>query len=185
MKYKKVKVLIWPPRLESSGSLTNTAGEDPLERIKGLMTMKKGSGIVVLLLLLNAARTYSEQSPTYVGWKNCTPCHSEITDSWQNTPHAKAIESLKKSGQENLPACVKCHVTAYEKDGGFIDNELTPEMAGVQCEVCHGPGSQHVSDPATKSIVKESGAALCRQCHTEGQDPKFDYAVKVKTVHGK
>jgi predicted CXXCH cytochrome family protein len=149
------------------------------------MALKKGSGIALLFLFLNAAGTYAEPSATYVGWKNCAPCHSDIADSWQNTRHAKAIESLKKSKQETLPACVKCHVTGYEKDGGFIDNELTPEMAGVQCEACHGPGSEHASSPATKNIVKESGAALCRQCHTEGQDPKFDYAVKVKTVHGK
>jgi predicted CXXCH cytochrome family protein len=149
------------------------------------MMMTKRSGIVGLLLLLYTAITYSEQSATYVGWKKCTTCHPGITDSWQNTRHAKAIESLKKSGQETLPACVKCHVTGYERDGGYIDYELTPEMAGVQCEVCHGPGSEHVSSPSTKGIVKESGAALCRQCHTEGQDPKFDYAVKAKTVHGK
>ena len=148
------------------------------------MTITKGAGILLLLLLMNTAGMYSEPSATYVGWEKCAPCHSDISDSWQNTRHAKAIESLKKSKQETLPACVKCHVTGYEKDGGFIDNDLTPEMAGVQCEVCHGPGSEHVSSPATE-IVKESGAALCRQCHTEGQDPKFDYAVKVKTVHGK
>jgi predicted CXXCH cytochrome family protein len=149
------------------------------------MTIKNGAGIVLLLLLVNTAGTYSESSSTHVGWNKCTPCHSDISDSWQNTRHAKAIESLKKSKQETLPACVKCHVTGYEKDGGFIDNELTPEMAGVQCESCHGPGSTHVASPSTNNIVKESGAALCRQCHTEGQDPKFDYAVKVKSVHGK
>ncbi len=147
------------------------------------MIMNRASGIVFLFLLLNAAGTYSEQSAAYVGWTKCAPCHSDIADSWQNTRHAKAIESLKKSKQESLPACVKCHVTGYEKDGGFIDNELTPEMAGVQCEVCHGPGSEHVANPIAKNTVKESGAALCRQCHTEGQDPKFDYAAKVKTVH--
>ena len=152
---------------------------------KGFMLARKGSGIVLLLLLMNAAGIYSAPSATYVGWKQCAPCHSDVADSWQNTRHAKAIESLKKSKQEALPACVKCHVTGYEKDGGFIDNELTPEMAGVQCEVCHGPGSEHAANPVPGNVVKESGAALCRQCHTEGQDPKFDYAVKVKTVHGK
>jgi predicted CXXCH cytochrome family protein len=149
------------------------------------MRMKKGAWIVVLLLLMNAAGTYSEQSATYVGSKKCVPCHSAIMDSWQNTRHAKAIESLKKSKQETLPACVKCHVTGYEKDGGFIDYELTPEMAGVQCEVCHGPGSQHATSPTKKNIIKESSAALCRQCHTEGQDPGFNYATKVRSVHGK
>ncbi len=148
------------------------------------MTIKKGAGIILLLLLMNTAGAYSEQSATYVGLKKCAPCHPNISNSWQNTRHAKAIDSLKKSGQETLPACVKCHVTGYELDGGFIDYELTPEMAGVQCEVCHGPGSEHVASPMTKKIVKESGAALCRQCHTQGQDPGFDYAVKAKNVHG-
>jgi predicted CXXCH cytochrome family protein len=160
-------------------------GKNLLERIKGFMTIKKGFGIVLLLLLTNAAGTYSGPSATYVGWEKCTPCHTELSDSWKTTRHAKAIESLKKSKQESLPACVKCHVTGYEKDGGFIDIELTPEMAGVQCEACHDPGSEHAANPSAKNIVKEAGAALCRQCHTEGQDPKFDYAAKVKSVHGK
>lgn len=149
------------------------------------MIIKKGFGIVLLLLLVNATGIYSEQSASYVGLTKCATCHSAIQDTWQNTRHAKAIESLKKSGQENLPACVKCHVTGYEKDGGFIDNELTPEMAGVQCEVCHGPGSDHVASPMAKKMVKEPGTALCRQCHTEGQDAGFNYEVKVKNVHGK
>jgi predicted CXXCH cytochrome family protein len=148
------------------------------------MITKKSAGIVLVLLLMNVTGIYSDQSATYVGSKKCEPCHSVINDSWQNTRHAKAIESLKKSKQENLPACVKCHVTGYERDGGFIDNELTPEMAGVHCEVCHGPGSEHVANPTAKTIVKEAGATLCRQCHTQGQDPGFNYEAKVKNVHG-
>ncbi|MBN1566490.1 MAG: cytochrome C554 [Acidobacteria bacterium] len=148
------------------------------------MRIKKGSVIVLLLLLVSAAGAGSEQSASYVGGEKCAMCHSTINDTWQKTRHAKAIESLKKTGQEKLPACVKCHVTGYEKDGGFIDHELTPEMAGVQCEACHGPGSAHMADPTAKTIVKESGAALCRQCHTEGQDPGFNYEAKVKNIHG-
>jgi predicted CXXCH cytochrome family protein len=147
--------------------------------------VKNGFCIVFLLLLATAAGGYSENSASYVGSEKCAPCHSEIKDGWQKTRHAKAIESLKKSGQEKLPACVKCHVTGYERDGGFIDLELTPEMAGVQCEVCHGPGSAHAAGPSAKNIIKASGATLCRQCHTQGQDPGFNYEAKAKNVHGK
>jgi predicted CXXCH cytochrome family protein len=151
------------------------------------MIGKNGAGLLLLLLFLivSAADAYPEKSASYVGWTKCSACHSAVANTWQSTRHAKAIESLKKTGQETLPACVKCHVTGYEQDGGFIDYELTPEMAGVQCEVCHGPGGEHVTNPAGKDMIKESGAALCRQCHTEGQDPGFNYEVKVKDVHGK
>jgi predicted CXXCH cytochrome family protein len=153
--------------------------------VKGFMTMKKAFGLASLIFFMNALAAYSEEPAKYVGWSKCSLCHSGIKDSWQNTRHAKAIESLKKSKQENLAACVKCHVTGYEKDGGFIDYELTPEMAGVQCEACHGPGSAHAASPTKKNIVKVSGPELCRQCHTEKQDPGFNYAEKVKKVHGK
>ena len=36
-----------------------------------------------------------------------------------------------------------------------------------------------------ENIVRESGSELCRQCHTKGQDPGFNYEVKVLEVHGK
>jgi len=149
------------------------------------MIVRKVAGCILMLLIVNVAGVRSEQSGSYVGSEKCAPCHSDIDGPWKNTRHAKAIESLKKSGQEKLPACVKCHVTGFEKDGGFIDYELTPEMAGVQCEVCHGPGSSHIAGPSAKNITKDPGAALCRQCHTQGQDPGFNYEAKVKGVHGK
>jgi predicted CXXCH cytochrome family protein len=148
------------------------------------MMLQRASGITILALFLFAPWTYPEESGTYIGSKKCSACHSDIDKAWQETRHAKAIESLKKSKQENLPGCVKCHVTGYERDGGFIDNELTPEMAGVQCEACHGPGSNHITDPMGKKLTKEAGEDLCRQCHTKAQDAGFNYKEKVKLVHG-
>jgi predicted CXXCH cytochrome family protein len=148
------------------------------------MRIKGVSGIAVIVLFLSTSWIYSDDSGSYAGSKKCATCHSAISQTWQNTRHAKAIESLKKTGQENLPNCFKCHVTGYEKDGGFIDNELTPEMAGVQCEVCHSPGKDHASNPMQKKMIKEPGESLCRQCHTQGQDPGFNYKEKVKQAHG-
>jgi predicted CXXCH cytochrome family protein len=148
------------------------------------MTIKGIFGIATFALILSTSWIHSEDQGTYVGSKKCAMCHAAINKTWQTTRHAKAIESLKKTNQENLPDCVKCHVTGYEKDGGFIDNELTPEMAGIQCEVCHGPGGNHLKTPTKAKIIKEAGETLCRQCHTQGQDPGFKYAEKVKQVHG-
>jgi len=153
------------------------------------MTRKNIIGITIILLMLpglSLVRSVSSQeSANYVGNEKCSPCHSDIHKSWQETRHAKAIDSLKKSGQEGLAACVKCHVTGYEKDGGFLDYELTPEMAGVQCEACHGPGGKHISNPMGDKPARTPGEALCRECHTQGQDPGFNYEEKSKLSHAK
>lgn len=147
------------------------------------MMIRSSSAVALLLLAMVAPSTYSQKSAAYVGSSQCETCHADLGAGWQTTRHAKAIDSLKKSGQEKLPACVQCHVTGYEKDGGFIDMDLTPEMAGVQCEACHGPGSVHIEDPSV-DMIKDGGAELCRKCHTEKQDPGFKYEEKVKHVHG-
>jgi len=149
------------------------------------MKLKRFSGVIIIALFLCASWIHSGESGSYVGKEKCAMCHPAIHETWQSTRHAKAIESLKKSGQEVVPDCARCHVTGNGKDSGFIDYELTPEMAGVQCEVCHGPGGKHITDMTKKTINREPGETLCRECHTKGQDPGFDYKEKVKSAHGK
>ena len=138
--------------------------------------------IVVLLFWFLPFLALSQDTPKYKGWSYCKACHKPKTTGWEQTRHAKAFDSLKKTNQHDLPDCVKCHVTGYGEPGGFIDYELTPEMSGVQCEACHGPGS---STKAGKRISSQSRVTdKCRQCHTPGQDPKFDYKKKAAEVHG-
>lgn len=120
----------------------------------------------------------------YIGWTNCARCHEEIAAKWQLSGHARAFESLKKLSQENLPACISCHVTGYERPGGFIDIELTHNLVGVQCEECHGPGEDHAAAPyKNMTILAKPGVETCRRCHTPGQDPNFDYQKKVMNIH--
>ena len=124
----------------------------------------------------------------YLGYTSCMPCHNEIVSGWQTTPHANAFETLKEQGEEkqDIAGCVQCHVVAFEKDGGYIDRALTPELKDVQCEACHGPGRRHVeSDGDPSEILVRVDENLCRSCHTEGQDKNFDYAVKSRLVHGR
>jgi cytochrome c553 len=138
------------------------------------------------VLFSNVQDSYS-QTPKegYAGAEKCALCHGDLVKSWKTTRHAKALESLKKKSQETLPVCVKCHVTGFEKDGGFVDQELTPELAGVQCEACHGPAAVHASDPMNKkNLIANPAEKTCRSCHTVGQDPKFDFSAKRKLVHG-
>jgi hypothetical protein len=44
----------------------------------------------------------------------------------------------------------------------------TAALTNVQCESCHGPGSEHAGD--TTGIRKSYDAALCGRCHSRKQD---------------
>lgn len=136
---------------------------------------------------LGSTAVKAEIMGDYLGYTACISCHKEIVSGWRTTPHANAFETLKEQGEEkqNIAGCVQCHVVAFEKDGGYIDMALTPELKDVQCEACHGPGRKHVEsegDPA--EIQVRADEALCRTCHTQGQDKNFEYAVKSRLVHG-
>ena len=126
----------------------------------------------------------SEILGDYLGYKACIDCHTDIAEKWKTTKHGNAFENLKTQGtekQEN-PGCFRCHVVAYDEDGGYIDMELTPELKDVQCEACHGPGRKHTETLSTDDIYKAS-EEVCRKCHTEGQDKDFNYEKKSKLVH--
>jgi predicted CXXCH cytochrome family protein len=138
--------------------------------------------VVVLSFCFLPSLVLSQDTAQYKGWSYCKACHKPKTKGWEQTRHAKAFDSLKKTNQQDLPDCVKCHVTGYGEPGGFIDYELTPEMSGVQCEACHGRGSRHKG--GEKDIIAVPGTDKCRQCHTPGQDPKFDYKKRTAEVHG-
>jgi predicted CXXCH cytochrome family protein len=67
---------------------------------------------------------------------------------------------------ETIFRCFNCHATAV-KPGP----ELSDMQPGVQCERCHGPGSEHVSQPGKGNILKLSGLSAkdsiqkCAECH--------------------
>ena len=139
-----------------------------------------------LFFLLTDRNSSSEIYGSYLGWKACAECHDEEANGWQKTRHSRAFENLKTAGQADLPDCVRCHVVAYNIEGGFIDEELTAELGGVQCEECHGPGITHVEDPEKpEAVVASPSEQICRKCHTPGQDANFDYDRLVMEVHGR
>ena len=141
-------------------------------------------GAVALVLFSFPALLFAEAEDGYAGWKACRACHEKASAEWEKGAHARAFSDLAKKGQEKLPACTPCHVTGYGHPGGFVDGDLTPELAAVQCEACHGPGQKHVSSGGAEAVIAAPGITACRQCHTPGQDPGFDYAGKKAGVHG-
>ena len=168
------------PRHNSASSRTF-----PLERSRSKPRLLLGLLIFGLVLSLWALQVSAEIYGQYVGSETCVDCHAEISQLWSQTPHANAYDSLLNSGQQDLPACLQCHVVGYGETGGFLDQELTLELADVQCESCHGPGKRHIDAPDdTLNIIRSPTEKDCRTCHTIGQDPHFDFQNKVALVHG-
>ena len=125
-------------------------------------------------LFLERAKTQTriKETTPYASATECLPCHQEIGNAWKETRHARALETLKAEGQSYNPECVECHVVGFES-GGYVSDAMTPELGGVQCESCHGPGKVHLQDPSA-GYGKEARKA-CSKCHTRAKDPRFSF----------
>jgi len=124
----------------------------------------------------------------------CALCHSDKFQTWSGTAHATAMQR-QIDGHESAgfaQHCLKCHNLGYDTtagavNGGFDDVatetgwtfppvlqagnwDAMPaalrEVSNVQCENCHGAGSQHSrsgGNPAFITMSTSSGD--CGQCH--------------------
>jgi hypothetical protein len=75
-------------------------------------------------------------------------------------------------------SCFRCHtVGPQEPSAGAQSQDGRPGVhgtwaePGVQCEACHGPGSNHIPRPEARTEFVDSSARLCAGCHTAGPDP--------------
>jgi hypothetical protein len=107
----------------------------------------------------------------YTGSASCRPCHGAEFDKWNTTAHARALAALKKAGSDRDPECVICHVVGLEYEGGFVNEEKSPHLAGVGCENCHGPGSEHVLSAGQTPTSQPKMA--CAKCHTPERSGDF------------
>lgn len=96
-----------------------------------------------------------------------------VTGEWQ--AYETGDEWLSDAYNFNLN-CSYCHVTGFESDTLEWDDE------GVQCEACHGPGSEHVilmdelgfilnerdREDLHESINSAVDPQTCGQCHSRG-----------------
>ncbi|MBE0534898.1 MAG: hypothetical protein IH624_04450 [Phycisphaerae bacterium] len=111
----------------------------------------------------------------YLGNESCRSCHSYEYDKWSKNPHAHAYETLVNVGAQYDPECVKCHVVGFGYESGFISEESPKDLRDVGCEVCHGPGSEHL-----KSLTTGRGGtgisepmAKCIDCHNPDHSPGY------------
>ncbi|HLE56774.1 MAG TPA: T9SS type A sorting domain-containing protein, partial [Rhodothermia bacterium] len=108
------------------------------------------------------------------------------------TMFTEAIDGLKSDHYNSN--CVECHTVGYNVDpeadnGGFddvaaalgwmfpttleggnwqdiVDNyPALAQVSNIQCENCHGPGSQHYGDVRTIEVSIDEG--VCGRCHEE------------------
>lgn len=133
----------------------------------------------------------AKSANAYVGdtEKKCTMCHKAQVEAWKKWAMAKAWDKLSDADKKN-DACVKCHVTGYGKEGGWVSIEKTPNLVGVQCEACHGPATEHMKVPMAdkekrKATMSKPTEETCKACHIKEGNPnfkEFKFAEAVKTL---
>lgn len=119
----------------------------------------------------------SGPSPKYAGDVTCRACHLNVCRYETNTPHASAYSNpwFKAAGGQTNSSCLACHTVGYGLPTGFYFTNrnghfsYTTNLAGVQCENCHGPAANHAAnenDPTLRPRV-ELAATMCGGCHTD------------------
>lgn len=136
---------------------------------------------------------------SYVGATRCASCHRPEYDQWRKTRHWGAMATLARQNMQYTPDCLRCHTVAYGTPGGFRDLRLTPNLSGVQCESCHGPGANHIQEENLRAQVSNKSttstrtaimrtrfdAGFCMECHDTDNDPEFDFAKRMESVRHK
>ncbi len=146
---------------------------------------------------------HPSDTPKYVGAEKCAgACHKSESQGnqleiWKGTKHSKAYETLTTPKADSLaklkglttaavesPECLKCH-TVQSDASSFTETFNIKD--GVQCETCHGPGSEYKTisimkdrDKATANglIIHTEKELFCVKCHNS-ESPTFtgfDYA---------
>lgn len=129
-----------------------------------------------------AAVTSTANTEFFLGAETCRRCHPSQYDQWAATPHARAFVSLDADhGMTKTEDCARCHVTGFGHAAGYIPSSTSPNLENVQCEACHGPGTEHTR---TLGEVKMS-ETTCTNCHTGefAKDWDFDQYYEL-VVHG-
>ena len=138
---------------------------------------------------ISLASEGADKHPVYVGARVCATCHQSENmghqlSKWLASKHAGAyavlampesrkIADLSGIPQEpqEAPMCLGCHATGahaedWEKDSTFYVED------GVQCEKCHGPGSEYMDaavmadrDAAVKAGLMIPKMSDCMGCH--------------------
>lgn len=119
---------------------------------------------------------YSDQADKLT---SCGNCHVGTQSEWEGSEHADAWAGLQDSGHAQA-FCEGCHTVG--QNGNLIEQPAGWETTGedryhdVQCESCHGPGLDHVTDPEASQPYASLLVGLdltqgCAECHQGTHHP--------------
>ena len=159
--------------------------------------------MLVALGSLFAVAPAVSAEPKYVGLQDCGRCHKkeligDQVSAWKKEKHSKAMESLRSDEAKRIATerglkvppdqadeCVRCHATAHGLEKSQIFKKPLAISDGVQCESCHGPGSDYRKKTAHAASHEKGVAAgmwepgknekICTACHNP-ESPTFDTA---------
>ena len=114
----------------------------------------------------------SGATPTLVSSAACSQCHVAQYMKWANSAHAQATNPLPARALEFEAGCLNCHATGANRPNGI--NVDLARLPNVQCEQCHGPGSNHVKNPGKGYGRVSNMKTGCIACHTSEISPEFD-----------
>ena len=142
----------------------------------------------------------TELAGTFAGARACAECHTKAYAKWQDSPHAKATETLVELDPPRQfdPECISCHATGWDPqqyvpfETGYRSIAETAHLTNNGCENCHGPAAAHVEAERVRGaqrdlgLIEELRASLrltsatadlqvCRKCHDGDNSPDFDY----------
>ena len=148
----------------------------------------------------------------YIGAEKCGMCHKsdkqgEQLKIWQGSKHANAFKTLQTPEAQEIAKgmgiadasksekCLVCHASGYNVDAKMLDKKFSVED-GVQCETCHGAGSEYKSMKVMKSREESVKAglkvwkneeeikAMCVTCHNEKSPTykAFDFAKSYEKI---
>jgi len=147
--------------------------------------------ILIALFSLPIIFVYSQTTHSYVGVSTCGMCHKSEKQGnqlsiWQSSKHSQAYLALKSEKADKIaeekgfktkavetPECLKCHASGYNVDAKLLGEKFKVED-GVQCETCHGPGSDYKAmkimqnkEEAVKNglMIYDKVEDFCINCH--------------------
>jgi hypothetical protein len=116
----------------------------------------------------------------FLGPESCKGCHPAAFALWQQSKHARAVDSLTPQQQKEA-RCLSCH-------GPDLS---TQKVAQVTCETCHGGGQYYspahvMKDPELSRLVGlvDPNEKACRACH-DASSPSltpFDFRTALKAI---